>query len=41
VERVADRVAVLFRGDLVETASTEEFFRNPQHPYSQTLLESL
>ena len=41
VQRVADRVAVLFRGDLVETAATDEFFRNPQHPYSQTLLEAL
>ena len=41
VQRVADRVAVLFRGDLVETAATDEFFRNPRHPYSQTLLEAL
>lgn len=41
VERVADRVAVLFRGDLVETAQTAEFFANPQHTYSKQLLESL
>ena len=41
VRRVADRVAVLFRGDLVETAATADFFHTPQHPYSQKLLESL
>ena len=41
VQRVADRVAVLFRGDLVETASTGQFFASPSHPYSQHLLESL
>ncbi|MGO3147864.1 MAG: ABC transporter ATP-binding protein [Leucobacter sp.] len=41
IERVADRVAVLFRGDLVETAPTPEFFAAPQHSYSKQLLESL
>ncbi|MFD5601129.1 ABC transporter ATP-binding protein [Leucobacter sp. NPDC058333] len=41
VQRVADRVAVLFRGDLVETAPTGRFFATPAHPYSQQLLESL
>lgn len=41
VQRVADRVAVLYRGDLVETAATGDFFAGPTHPYSQQLLESL
>ncbi|KIP52109.1 ABC transporter [Leucobacter komagatae] len=41
VKQVADRVAVLFRGDLVETAETAEFFRAPQHEYSQRLLAAL
>ncbi|KTR85908.1 ABC transporter ATP-binding protein [Leucobacter chromiiresistens] len=41
VQRVADRVAVLFRGDLVETAGTAQFFAAPSHPYSQQLLETL
>ncbi len=41
VSRVADRVAVLFRGDLVESAETDRFFRHPQHPYSRKLLDSL
>lgn len=41
IEQVADRVSVLFRGDLVETAATEEFFARPQHSYSKQLLETL
>ena len=41
VQRVADRVAVLFRGDLVETGDAGSFFASPVHPYSQQLLETL
>ena len=36
--QVAGRVAVMRRGRLVETGSANEFFRQPQHPYSQQLL---
>ena len=39
--QVADRVAVMNKGKLVETASTRQFFRQPQHPYSKQLLDSL
>ncbi|MCX7970969.1 MAG: ATP-binding cassette domain-containing protein [Negativicutes bacterium] len=35
---IADRVAVMYRGSLVETAPTELFFNRPRHPYSQILL---
>lgn len=41
VRRVSDRIAVLYRGEIVETADTESFFTAPQHPYSQQLLETL
>ena len=37
--RVAERVAVMRRGRIVETARTGEFFRAPKHPYSRELLE--
>lgn len=37
----ADRVAVMYGGDLVESASVRELFRNPAHPYSRALLASL
>lgn len=33
-----DRVAIIYDGEIVETASTERFFENPAHPYSVMLL---
>ncbi len=41
VSQIADRVAVMYAGEIVETAARDEFFRAPQHPYSQKLFESL
>jgi len=41
VRRFAQRVAVMERGHLVESADTETLFRNPQHPYTIKLLNSL
>jgi peptide/nickel transport system ATP-binding protein len=38
VRQMADQVAVLRSGALVETAASEAFFAGPQHPYSQELL---
>ncbi len=38
VARTADRVAVLYAGRVVETASVDSFFRHPAHPYSRGLL---
>ncbi len=39
--QVADRVAVMNEGRIVETGSARQFFRQPQHPYSRKLLASL
>ena len=39
--QVADRVAVMNEGRIVETGPTREFFGQPQHPYSRKLLASL
>ncbi|MBT8156144.1 ABC transporter ATP-binding protein [Epibacterium ulvae] len=41
VSEVADRVAVIYGGRIVETATVEELFANPKHPYTQSLLASL
>jgi len=41
VGALADRIAVLYRGDLVETGTTAEVLGAPQHPYTQRLLASL
>jgi len=39
VYEMADRVAVMRYGEIVESALCEDFFRNPQHPYTQALLK--
>ncbi|WP_165950140.1 dipeptide/oligopeptide/nickel ABC transporter permease/ATP-binding protein [Actinomadura sp. GC306] len=41
VADVADRVAVMYAGQLVECGPTEEVFRKPAHPYTEGLLASL
>ena len=41
VANVADRVAVLYAGQIVELGTCEEVFYNPQHPYTWALLSSL
>jgi peptide/nickel transport system ATP-binding protein len=39
VAGLADRVAVMYAGEIVETGSTEKIFERPQHPYTLGLLE--
>jgi peptide/nickel transport system ATP-binding protein len=41
VARVARRVAVMYAGEFVEEAPAAELFANPQHPYTEALLESV
>jgi microcin C transport system ATP-binding protein len=41
VRKVADRVAVMKRGEIVETGTVEEIFTRPQHPYTQMLLGAM
>lgn len=38
---IADRVMVMYGGQVVEQAPVKELFRNPQHPYTRALLETL
>ena len=38
---LADRIAILYAGKLVEEAETQSIFKNPLHPYTQYLIESL
>jgi microcin C transport system ATP-binding protein len=40
VRRIADRVCVMQRGEIVETGPTREIFENPQHPYTKKLLSA-
>ena len=41
VARVADRVAVMYAGKIIETGTAEEIFYDPRHPYTWGLLRSL
>jgi peptide/nickel transport system ATP-binding protein len=41
VARMADRVAVMYAGEIVESAPRAPFFQAPQHPYSQKLFAAL
>ncbi|WP_454084262.1 ABC transporter ATP-binding protein [Georgenia sp. Marseille-Q6866] len=41
VGMLADRIAVLYRGDLVELGTGEQVLQAPQHPYTQKLLASV
>ena len=41
VARIADRVAVMYAGKIVEYGTAEEVFYNPQHPYTWALLSSM
>ena len=38
IAEIADRIAVMFRGRIVERGSVTEVFNNPQHPYTKGLL---
>lgn len=38
---VSDRIAIMFRGNIVEMGSVEEVLMNPKHPYSRLLRESI
>ena len=41
VEHIASRVAVMYLGRIVEQAETSALFKNPQHPYTRALLDSV
>jgi len=41
VRQVADRVAVMYLGEVVEIAPTDELFEDPKHPYTKSLLSAV
>lgn len=40
VSYLADRIGVMYKGQIVEEKSTEELLKNPEHPYTQSLLKA-
>jgi peptide/nickel transport system ATP-binding protein len=41
VARIADRIAVMYAGEIVETGTSAALFRDPRHPYTQGLLAAI
>jgi len=41
VADIADRIAVMYAGSIVEGADVHDLYRNPGHPYTEGLLESI
>lgn len=41
IEHTCDRIAVMYLGKIVENATRDELFKNPQHPYTQALIRAI
>ncbi|MCJ9709551.1 ABC transporter ATP-binding protein, partial [Bordetella hinzii] len=41
VAQIADRVAVMYAGEVVETAGVQTLFERPLHPYTEALLKAM
>ncbi len=41
VKYFSDRIAVMYKGKIVELASSDELFKNPTHPYTKSLLSAI
>ncbi len=41
IAEIADRVAIMYAGKIVEIGSSDQVYGNPQHPYTQGLLRSI
>jgi ABC-type dipeptide/oligopeptide/nickel transport system ATPase component len=41
IREISNRVAVMRRGEIVESGDVEEIYRAPQHPYTEALLSAI
>ena len=40
-KHLSDRIAVMYKGEIVEVEETQKIIDNPKHPYTKILLDSL
>ena len=41
IKFLADKVAIMYLGEIMETGTTDEIFNNPKHPYTKALLDAV
>ena len=41
LSEIADKIGIMYGGQMVEFGSSQEIYKNPKHPYTQGLLESI
>lgn len=41
LSEIADKIGIMYGGEMVEFGSSQEIYKNPKHPYTQGLLESI
>ena len=41
LSEIADVIGIMYGGQMVEFGSSKEIYKNPKHPYTQGLLESI
>ena len=41
IRHIADRIAIMYLGQIVEIGNTDTIFKNPKHPYTKALLEAV
>jgi oligopeptide/dipeptide ABC transporter ATP-binding protein len=41
VKHISDRIAIMYLGQVVETAASETIYQNPRHPYTQSLISAI
>jgi oligopeptide/dipeptide ABC transporter ATP-binding protein len=41
VSHIADRIAIMYGGNIIESGKTKEVFANPKHPYTKMLIEAI
>ena len=41
VSQIAEKIGIMYAGELVEFSSTRDIYKNPRHPYTQALIEAI